>query len=239
MVQIIKSKRSLMVDCDVADLSRFKELIRDTRGVKGVESYKLGLALTVGYGLPRLIEIARESANHQLLIPDLQKFMTDIPRKGRMVLQEVKAAGADAIIGVPLSGPETQRAYIEAAGEIGLPIIVGGHMTHPKFLASEGGYIYDGAPVRMYELSAQLGVNNFVVPGNLVGMLHQYRAIVKKYLKEPMALWAPGFGEQGGSISQALIAAGDESFHAIIGSAIYNARDMQASAAAFVEQLRK
>ena len=77
-----------------------------------------------------------------------------------------KEAGIDAIILFPQAGPETERAWIEYALEENLGVIVGGLMTHPKYVRSEGGFLADEAIMEMYLNAADQGITDFVVPGN-------------------------------------------------------------------------
>jgi orotidine-5'-phosphate decarboxylase len=99
--------------------------------------------------------------------------------------------------------------------------MVGGVMTHKQFLVSEGGYISDDAPERIFRQAAQEGVRHFVVPGTKIEWVRTLRGFLVEELGEGnFVLYAPGFLTQGGSISECGQAAGDE-WHAIVGSAIY------------------
>ncbi|MDE1860380.1 MAG: orotidine 5'-phosphate decarboxylase [Candidatus Micrarchaeota archaeon] len=236
MARIIKLERSVIPACDVADLEAFRNLIRQTHDVEGIGGYKIDSALALKYSLPEVVRIVREFTEKPIIY-DHQKWGTDIPDSGLEVLHVVKEAGVDAIIIFPQSGPQTQEAYIKAANDFGLGVISGGEMTHKGYKRSEGGYIADEALAEMYLLSANLGVTNFVVPGNRVERIEYYMSVLKPKVKGQISLWAPGFVAQGGKISDAAKVAG-ESFHAIVGRGIYAAADMHAAALELTSQLR-
>lgn len=152
-------------------------------------------------------------------------------------------ADVQAAILFPFAGPATQKAWTEACQSIGahqdegINVLIGGHMTHDKFLASEGGYIADDAPERIYRLAAEMGIRDFVVPGNKVEFVTKYRELLESILGEgQFCLYAPGFVSQGGDISETGRAAGRK-WHAIVGSAIYKAEDPTAAAQKMVSQI--
>lgn len=233
---IIPRMRSIIPSTDVKNVRRFKELVKQTYDIDAIGGYKLNSALAILHGLPKLVKIVRSFTNKPIIY-DHQKWMTDIPDSGQDIIDSVKKSGADAIIGFPQSGPATQEAYIKACQESGLGIIVGGEMTHPKYKTSEGGYIADEALDRMYLLSARLGVTDFVVPGNRKERVEHYMKLLKPEVKGQISFWAPGFVAQGGSISDAAKVAG-ESFHAIVGRGIYQAKDMHAAALELSSQIK-
>jgi orotidine-5'-phosphate decarboxylase len=140
----------------------------------------------------------------------------------------LRRAEVNAIILFPMSGPATLEAWTEAAKERDLTVLVGGWMTHPKFLKSQGGYIDDFAAIQIYELAADLGVTNFVVPGNNIDAIKEIRNTLVVKGVDP-TLFAPGFVAQGGEITDAGKAAGSL-WHAIVGRGIYGASDIKAAA---------
>ena len=108
-------------------------------------------------------------------------------------------------------------------------------MTHPKYLAGQGGFILDDAPERMYELGARLGAAHFVVPGNKPHLIARYVHLVSETMDEPRLL-IPGIGRQGGDIRVAFEAGHSNPCYAIIGSAIYQASDMKVAATRFCQE---
>lgn len=111
---------------------------------------------------------------------------------------------------------------MRACHDAELPMIVGGIMTHPKFLVSEGGYIADEAVEKIYRLACHWGVTNFVVPGTKLHWVKKVREILVEELGDGnFVLWAPGFITQGGDISECGQVAG-AFWHGIVGGGIYN-----------------
>lgn len=236
MGRIIKYDRSVVVACDVETLNELKRLVEQTSDVERIGGYKIGSVLAIRYGLPRLVQAVRELTDLPVIY-DHQKAMTDIPDLGGSFARAVKGAGADALIGFPQSGPATQEAWIEACKRAGLEAIIGGEMTHPRYKRSEGGYIADEALEEIYLLAAKLGVTNFVVPGNKADRVKRYREVLQPIVGEALAFYAPGLVAQGGRISEVARAAGDN-WHAIVGRAIYGAKDVRAAAKEAASKLR-
>ena len=116
-----------------------------------------------------------------------------------------------------------------------MPVIVGGEMTHPQYLQKDGGFIMDDAPKRMYEIAAKNGVVDFVVPGNKPERIVFYREFLESLAIRPV-LYSPGLISQGGKISESAKAAGHK-WHAIIGRAIYDAKDIKEETKAICKAL--
>ncbi|MBS3140823.1 orotidine 5'-phosphate decarboxylase [Candidatus Woesearchaeota archaeon] len=225
--RIIERDRSVIPACDVSSLEQFEELVKQTANVDGIGGYKLGFELGLTYGLPKVVEVARQHTNKPLIY-DHQKAGTDIPDIGRNFARVMKNAGIDTVILFPQAGPETERSWIYHALDNGLNVIVGGRMTHPAYAVSEGGFITDEGALEMYRIAARAGINNFVVPGNKPSVIKQVREVIEAEGVSPI-FYAPGFVAQGGVISEAAKVAGDN-FHGIVGRGIYQAPDMREAA---------
>lgn len=220
MQQLIQRSKSVIPACDVSDLDKLKALVQATAKVPGIGAYKVGLELALTYGLPAVVGTIREHSSAPIIY-DHQKGGTDIPKLGKRFAEVVKAAGVDAVILFPFGGEDTELQWVDECQQRGLVVIVGGHMTQPKFMASEGGFIADGAPKRMYAIAASHGVTDFVLPGNKPELFDKYRQVLNGMLGEGhYVLYAPGFIIQGGNISETGKKAGDR-WHAIVGEAIY------------------
>jgi len=237
MSRIIKYERSVIPACDVETIQDLTRLVRQTHDIDGIGAYKVGAILTIRYGLPALIQTVREFTDLPVIY-DHQKAMTDIDDLGKGFAAVVKNAGASAMIGFPQSGPATEESWIKASKEVGLEVIVGGEMTHPKYRRSEGGYIADESLDEMYLLAARLGVNNFVVPGNKTERVLHYKEMLRPLIGEHLIFYAPGFVAQGGIITDVAKAAAG-SWHAIVGRAIYLAKDVRQAAREMTSQLSK
>ncbi len=232
--KIIEQDRSVIPACDVESLEQFEALVKETAGIEGISSYKIGLELGLQYGLPRVVETARKHTNKPLIY-DHQKAGTDIPDTGKNFARTIKKSGIDAVILFPQSGPETERGWIYHAIDHGLKVIVGGRMTHPAYSVSEGGFITDEGALEMYKIAANIGVNDFVVPGNKPETIKQIKEVVESNGSSPR-FYAPGFIAQGGNISEAAKAAGSR-FHGIVGRGIYGSNDMRKAAIEHTSQL--
>ncbi|MCX6767243.1 MAG: orotidine 5'-phosphate decarboxylase [Candidatus Micrarchaeota archaeon] len=231
---IIQSNRTIIPACDVSSLKKLEELVQATTGVKGIGAYKVGFELALAYGLPKVMETVRKHSQLPVIY-DHQKAGTDIPDTGKGFASVCKRSGVDAVIFFPQSGPETEKAWIKAAQAEGLKIIVGGEMTHPAYLAKDGGFLADDAPKRIYETAISAGITDFVVPGNKPEKIAEYKHLFESH-KIDFTLYSPGLVTQGGKITDSGKAAGSK-WHAIVGRAIYEAPDMGAAAREFASQL--
>lgn len=234
MKSIVNLKRSIIPACDVSTDLEFERLIQETHDIYGIGGYKIGLQLAISYGLRNLVSIARQYTNLPIIY-DHQKAGNDIPEMGKNFASACHLSGADAVILFPFAGSFTESEWIKACKEQGLGVIVGGHMTHRSFLQSEGGFISDDAPRRIYEIAVQNGIEDFVVPGNKPQYVQEYRTFLEE-IGSSFTLYAPGFLTQGGEISECGKVAG-ETWHAIVGSGIYKASNMRDAAKLFVKQL--
>lgn len=229
---IIKLKRSIIPSCDVSDLSKLKELVKRTCSVEGIGAYKIGLEMCLPYGIPDVVDAIRKFTNLPVIY-DHQKAATDIPELGEKFAKAVK--GVDAVILFPFAGPETEKEWIKACRKEKLGIIVGGEMTHKGFLESEGGFISEKEALKIYETAANEKINDYVVPGNKPDKIRLYKAFLEARGIKPV-FYSPGLITQGGNITESAKAAGDN-WHAIVGRALYNAKDVNKAAKELVKNL--
>jgi len=216
----MKSKiRKIIPALDVSDLSRIETLLRKIDSLEGIYGYKVGFSLGLTHGLPLVAETVRRFSEKPIIY-DHQKAATDIPDTGKLFAKTMKESGMNEVILFPQAGPVTLRAWVEALHEQQLTVIVGGIMTHPKFVASEGGFILDEAVTQIYRSSFELGVRRFVVP------LTKPQAVRKLYdeaeLDEECIFYSPGFGKQGGDPEQFDYI---RTHYWIIGRSLLNAED--------------
>jgi orotidine-5'-phosphate decarboxylase len=233
-IRLIKYDRSVIPACDVNTLEEFRKLVSETHDIKKIGGYKIGFTLALGFGLPSVVKTIREFTDLPIIY-DHQKAGTDIPDTGDKFAEVCKKAGVDAVILFPQSGPATEEAWIKACQKQRLEVLIGGEMTHPKFKRSEGGFISDEALDEIYLNAAELGVSNFVVPGNKIDRISHYKSILQPKVKE-LTFFAPGFVAQGGEITEAANAAG-KFWHAIIGRGIYGAEDIRKAAKEMTSKL--
>jgi orotidine-5'-phosphate decarboxylase len=216
----------IIVACDVKTLDQMKILMDFTSGVECVVGYKIGFMLGLLNSLPKTIEVARESTDLPIIY-DYQKAGSDIPQMGEEFADVMKQSKVDSAIIFPQAGPKTEEAFIKALQKKGVIPMIGGEMTHEKYLSKDGGFIEDSAPERIYEIAEKLGVEYFIVPGNKPDKIKKYSEV----LSSPK-LCFPGIGRQGGDLEAALSAC-TGSGYAIIGSAIYKSTDPEESAKIF------
>jgi orotidine-5'-phosphate decarboxylase len=231
-MSIIKMERSIIPACDVPTLEALERLVKETCGVRGVGGYKIGFELVIPFGMKSVVETIRRHTSMPIIY-DHQKAGTDIPDTGEKFMKVCK--GIDAVILFPQAGPETEKRWIEAAKKEGLGVIIGGEMTHPKYLENDGGFILDSAPKAIYEIAASLGVSDFVVPGNKPERIAEYRKMLEAAGVKPI-FYSPGMITQGGDITEAARAAG-RNWHAIIGRALYQSEDIRRKAEEFARKL--
>ncbi len=228
---IIKLKKSIIPSCDVNSLEKLSKLVKATCPVKGVGAYKIGFELVIPFGMEKVVRTIRKITKLPIIY-DHQKAGTDIPEMGSKFMNACKLA--DAVILFPQAGPETEVAWIKTAQKAKMNVIIGGEMTHQAFLKEAGGFIDDNAPKRIYEIAVNMGVTDFVIPGNKPEKAMEYIILIKSKVKNP-AFYSPGLISQGGKITD--LASKLDSWHAIIGRAIYEAKDMKKSAEELAKEL--
>jgi orotidine-5'-phosphate decarboxylase len=224
MKVLIAEPRSIIPACDVLTEQEFEHLINQTYDIPGIGAYKVGISLALQYGLKTLVDKVRQYTKLPVIY-DHQKGGTDIPQLGSTFSGICRASGVDAVILFPFGGRATEKEWIKACQDEGLVVLVGGHMTQDNFLQSEGGFISDDGPRRIYEVAAESGVTDFVVPGNKTELVIKYKKLFQD-LGISYTLYAPGFVAQGGAITDCGKVAG-ERWHAIVGTAIYAAKDIR------------
>ena len=230
-MSLIKLKKSIIPSCDVDSLEKMNKLVRETCSVKGIGAYKIGFELVIPFGMDKIVKTIRKYTKLPIIY-DHQKAGTDIPEMGSKFMKACKLA--DAVILFPQAGPETEAAWIKSAQQAKMNVIIGGEMTHRAYLKSAGGFLDDSAPKRMYEIATSMGVVDFVIPGNKPEKAMEYVNLIKTKIKNPV-FYSPGLVTQGGSISD--LAGKLDSWHAIIGRAIYEAKNMKKAAKEFTSQL--
>ena len=235
MRKLFHLEHGVIPACDVYTLKMLREIIAATCDIKGIVGYKIGAVLGLTYGLSQIVNVVHEYTDLPVIY-DHQKAGTDIPQMGEKFATICAEAGIKGVIIFPHAGPETEAVFIDSLAAKNLVPIVGGEMTHPKYLAKEGGFIRDSAPVEMYTIAARKGVDHFVVPGNKTEMIKHYHTLLSQLVREPKYCM-PGIGKQGGNIKSAFEPLEDASAYAIIGAGIYEHRDIAAAAQRFCDDV--
>lgn len=228
MANMFSLEHGVIPACDIIKLDDLKDLVNKTDGVEGIVGYKIGKLLGLKHSLPQVCEVMRETTDKPIIY-DHQKFGTDVPSvDGGEILDLFKESGVIGVIIFPESGSDTLKAAVNGCKERGLVPIVGGEMTH-NYTVSQGGYIADNSPERMYVDAVNLGVNGFIVPGTKYDSMAKYKKIIGEKISDPW-FGFPGIGSQGGDIEKAFEAVKPYSSYAIVGGSIYKAKDRTAAA---------
>lgn len=229
---LIKLKRSVIPACDVSSLKLLDKLVKETCKVRGISAYKIGMELVIPFGIKEVIKTIRKRTKLPIIY-DHQKAATDIPEMGERFMKAVK--GVDYVILFPMAGPVTEEKWIKAAFKEKLQVIVGGEMTHKAYMERAGGFILNMAPKQIFKIAANFGVRDFVVPGNRPFMINEYKRFLESFGIKPI-FYSPGLIAQGGSLTEGAKAAG-ENWHAIVGRALYNAKNIKKAAEQMVKAL--
>lgn len=214
----------ILVSLDTVSRSELSRIVNETSDVEGVCGYKIGALCSLALGLREVVETVR-AVTSKRIVYDHQKAGNDIPDITRKLVRLTAESGADAFILFPFAGPETMRAAVEESFERSLTIIVGAHMTHPSFTFADGGFMRESEIERIFETAVSLGVKDFVLPGNQPEVAARYADELTRSVKMP-TFWSPGFGRQGGVISEfARQLAGKGRLVPIVGRSVYEADD--------------
>lgn len=235
---IIPAEQSLVLAMDV-DGAWFYDLMSALELVESIGAVKFGF-LQLNTGLESCVELARDTLGNVPILYEHQKIGSGVTEGDFKFAKTLKRAGVDAVIIYPFTGPTTQENWTKSLLDEGLEVLIGGVMTHEKFLLSEGGYVADEAVLKIFSLAIAQGVEHFVIPAN---KLH-WVARIKQLLDDELGpgkyvLYGNGFIRQGGDLASCMRIVGNR-LHAIIGSAIYkhtNVEDMRRAALSFSNQL--
>jgi orotidine-5'-phosphate decarboxylase len=240
MVQpIMRGEKSLIVAMDV-DGAWFYDLVAALELVESIGAVKFGF-FQLNSGLESCIDLVRSTLGEIPIIYDYQKISSGVTDAGSKFAKTLKRAGIDAVIIYPFAGPKIQEIWTKSLQDEGLCVLVGGMMTHPNFLVSEGGYVADEAVLKIYSLAIEQGVEHFLVPGNKLPWVTRIKALLDQELGQGnYVLCGNGFLRQGGDLLHCLELVGNK-LHAIIGAGIYdhkNIEDMRKAAILIAKQLQ-
>lgn len=226
----------IILACDVSTVEEAESLAKISVGIDEVVGYKIGFTLGLRFGL-RQITDALKKINPLPVIYDHQKAGTDIPQMGDPFARCCKEGGVDGVIIFSQAGPKTLDSFISAIFKYEMIPICGGVMTHSGYLVSDGGYIIDDAPARIFQIALEKGVKQFVLPGNKPDLIQKYADILNK--KPEVSVMMPGIGSQGGELDIAFSACIGLKPYSIIGSGIYKAQDPRGALESFISSLDK
>ncbi|MEM4216889.1 MAG: hypothetical protein QXZ09_02580 [Candidatus Methanomethylicaceae archaeon] len=231
----ITQEKSIVIACDVNSIERLQEIVVNSCDFDLVGAYKIGFSLALRFGLLKVVSTIR-NYSEKPIIYDHQKGATDVPHTGNIFSDALVEAGLDYAIIFPFSGPSTQMAWIESLKKAGIIPIVGGILTVSDFLNSNGGYISDDAPLKIFKTASSMRVKDYVLPGNNLQILNRYKQIIDSMVDSPV-YYLPGLGAQGGDIRSCGKIMGKR-WHAIVGRSIYAAKDIRSTLMALMSDLQ-
>ena len=109
--------------------------------------------------------------------------------------------------------------------EVGVVPIVGAVMTHPKYLASEGGFIVDGAEQEIYSICLRKGIGHFVLPATKPRHVSLLKNEVDRRGAPSPTVLTPGIGRQKADVELVRQHLSGLNWLPIVGSAIYGSND--------------
>ncbi len=219
----IKGRYGVIPALDIEDFDDALRVVEATTDVEGVVGYKLGLTSVLHFGLFESIRRVRD-VTPLPVIYDHQKAGLDVPSMAPKLTKLVADAGADAVILFPVAGPTAVAKFVGSSIDSGLTPLVGGELPVDDYTVSGGGFVSDDALARIIELAASHGATNFIVPAHSVEHVRVLSEQARVVAKDP-AIFLPGIGDLGGSIPKAFDAAGRVRAYAIVGRAIYTAKN--------------
>ncbi|MCX8182233.1 MAG: orotidine 5'-phosphate decarboxylase [Candidatus Methanomethyliaceae archaeon] len=231
----ITQEKSIVIACDVSSIERLQEIVVNSCDLDLVGAYKIGFSLVLRFGLPKVVSVIR-NYSEKPIIYDHQKGATDVPHTGIIFSEALSEAGVDYAIIFPFSGPSTQIAWIESLKKSGVIPIVGGALTISDFLNSNGGYIAEEAALKIFKVASNMGVEDYVLPGNNLQLLNHYKQNIDLIVKSPI-YYLPGLGAQGGDIRLCGKIMGRH-WHAIVGRSVYTAKDIKSALMTLISDLQ-
>jgi len=225
----------LVLAADVSSLEELKRTVEVCAEFPEVVAIKIGCTLALRYGLPAAVSTIKQMSTFHILY-DHQKAATDIPQMGQSFMEACRDSGVQTVILFPQAGPRTLEGFVSAAFKSGLKPTVGLVMTHPGYLASDGGFILDEAPERIASAAIRMGVDSFVLPGTRPDVIKHYSTGVLATIPRA-SIMMPGIGSQGGDLVAACTAAKPHGRFPIVGSAIYKAANPKEAVRQFAKLL--
>lgn len=213
---------------DLDSVDSVCRVVEATSGIEGVVGYKLGLTMVLRLGLAEAVRTIRELTELPILY-DHQKAGPDVPDMASKFCGICREAGVDGLILFPLAGPRAVESFICGSRDNGLLPVVGGDLPLEDYNASGGGYVVDDALDRIFARAADLGARHFIVPGNTPAKVRHHVSWLVEKIERPN-LVIPGIGALGGTIGECFAEVSGCNAYAVVGRAVYGAKDPAAAA---------
>ncbi len=218
----IGARHGIVCATDLDDLEAISRLLHGIDAVDALIGYKFGSLLALRFGLATVVKAFRRLTS-KWLIYDHQKAGLDIPSMAPEFAAVCREAGMDALILFPVAGPGSVDAFVSATLKVGLTPIVGGALPLPDYLIGGGGYVAEDSLPRILDRAHALGARDFIIPATDDTAIRQHALTFAA--RGGTRLFMPGIGPLGGDIARSFEAARPLASYAIIGRAIYAAKD--------------
>lgn len=218
-----KGTHGILPALDMESLDDMKRVVDKTTRVEGIVGYKVGLTATLRLGLEGAIKLLRPVTDLPLIY-DHQKAGPDVPDMAAKFCATCRKSGVDGLVLFPVAGPRAVEAFVGGALKNKLVPLVGGDLPLPDYNVAGGGFIADDALARIFALAVKIGAKHFIVPANNPDKVKRHATALKRKIKTP-SLFLPGIGALGGSIGATFKVAKGCNAYAVVGRAIYGAKD--------------
>lgn len=206
----------LILALDVTDVDRARTIASAVRA--HVDAVKVNWPLILAGGL----EIVRELSRSGYVLCDLK--VADIPNTNRLIVEQVRNAGASGVVCHAFAGEDSLRACVDAIrpGEA----FVVTEMSHP------GGQEFTATHAEDFaRLAVRAGAAGIIAPATRPERVRALRGLVG-----PKLILSPGVGAQGGKPADAIAAGADA---VIVGRSIYESEDPASAAESIASEIRR
>jgi len=211
----MKQESRLILALDITDFDKAMEVVSQT--AEFIDAIKVNYPFVLGCGMGAVKELAKKTN----VICDFK--VADIPNTNRLIVEQVKAAGASGVICQAFPGKDSVEACIKAGD--GIDVFVVTEMSHP----GADRYLMPVAE-DMAKLALETGATGIIAPATRPEKVKQLREIVGD-----IKILSPGVGAQGGSAASTIQAGAD---YIIVGRAIYQAENPKEAARKLAEEIR-
>ena len=211
----MKQESRLILALDITDFDKAMEIVSQTS--EYIDAVKVNYPFVLACGMEAVKELAQKTN----VICDFK--VADIPNTNRLIVEQVKKAGASGVICQAFPGKDSLEACVKAAE--GMDVFVVTEMSHPGADRYLMPVVQD-----MAKLAVEVGATGIIAPATRPEKVKQLREIVGN-----LKILSPGVGAQGGSAADTIQAGAD---YIIVGRAIYQAQDPKAAARKLAEEIR-
>ena len=211
----MKQESRLILALDITDFDKAMDIVSQT--AEFIDAIKVNYPFVLACGMGAVKELAQKTN----VICDFK--VADIPNTNRLIVEQVRAAGASGVICQAFPGKDSVEACVKAAD--GMDVFVVTEMSHP----GADRYLMPVAE-DMAKLAVETGATGIIAPATRPEKVKQLREIVGD-----LKILSPGVGAQGGSAADTIKAGAD---YIIVGRAIYQAEDPKAAAKKLAEEIK-